>query len=97
MTPPVLLAQAARTGEMPTCCAVICWRFPNSTLDAVSLPVSATPNQPSSGEKNGNNGPVLAKASPRVESTPAYRDVKASASIAAIVSNENRTFQNVRT
>ena len=49
---------------MPSCSAVIFWRLPNRTLDDVSLPVSATPSQPSSGEKNGNSTPVLANARP---------------------------------
>jgi hypothetical protein len=70
MTPPELFAAAARTGDTPTCSAVICWRLPKSTLEDVSLPVRATPSQPSSGEKNGNSTPVLAKARPIVASSP---------------------------
>ena len=53
MTPPVLFAAAISIGERPSCCAVTCCRLPKSTFEAVSLPVSATPSQPSSGEKNG--------------------------------------------
>ena len=45
-------------------------RLPNSTFDEVSLPVSATPSQPISGEKNGNSKPVDAIASPIVVSVP---------------------------
>ena len=53
MTPPELLAAAIRIGLRPSCCALIFCRPPNSTLDAVSEPVSATPSQPSSVPKNG--------------------------------------------
>jgi hypothetical protein len=71
MTPPELLEAAARIGETPTCCAVICCRLPKRTLLEVSLPVSATPSQPRSGEKKGKRTPVLAKARPMVASRPA--------------------------
>ncbi|MNP20644.1 hypothetical protein D3C76_1132240 [compost metagenome] len=47
MTPPELLAAAINTGLMPSCSDVTRCRPPNSTLDAVSEPVSATPSQPS--------------------------------------------------
>ncbi len=40
--------------------ATVC-RLPNSTLEAVSLPVSATPSQPNRGEKKGNKTPLCAK------------------------------------
>src|SRR5580704_19679855 len=53
ITPPALLAALIRTGESPICCAEIFWRLPNSTLDAVSDPVSATPSQPSNVPKKG--------------------------------------------
>src|SRR3974377_559853 len=53
MTPPDEFAAAIRTGDRPSCCEVIFCRLPNSTLDAVSDPVSATPSQPSSVPKNG--------------------------------------------
>src|SRR5262245_47759196 len=96
MTPPELLDAAASTGETPSCCAVTCCKLPNSTLEDVSLPVSATPSQPRIGEKNGNKKPVLANASPIVASSPPNRVLKPSASIAAIVSSDQRTRQNVR-
>src|SRR5688572_23129807 len=57
MTPPELLLAQVRMGEIPVCSAVTFWRFPKRTLDEVSLPVSATPSQPSRGEKNGNQEP----------------------------------------
>src|SRR5436305_9883487 len=53
MTPPDELAADINTGESPNCSDVIFWRLPNSTLDAVSDPVSATPSQPSSVPKKG--------------------------------------------
>src|SRR5215470_16464659 len=53
MTPPDELAAPIRIGDRPSCSDVIFCRPPNSTLDAVSEPVSATPSQPSSVPKNG--------------------------------------------
>src|SRR5215213_2976506 len=53
MTPPDELAAAIRIGDSPSFSEVILWRLPNSTLDAVSDPVSATPSQPSRVPKNG--------------------------------------------
>ena len=53
ITPPELLADAISTGLRPICSAVILCRPPNSTLDAVSDPVSATPSHPSIVPKNG--------------------------------------------
>src|SRR5689334_1478110 len=53
MTPPDEFAAAISTGDRPSCSEVIFCRFPNSTLDAVSDPVSATPSQPSSVPKKG--------------------------------------------
>src|SRR5438128_19891 len=53
MTPPDELAAAIRIGLRPSCSAVIFCRLPNSTFEAVSEPVSATPNHPSNVPKNG--------------------------------------------
>src|SRR5262245_10690758 len=53
MTPPDEFAAAISTGGRPSCSEVIFCRLPNSTLEAVSEPVSATPSQPSSGPKKG--------------------------------------------
>jgi hypothetical protein len=64
ITPPALLAAAASTGATPTCRAVICCKPPNSTLEEVSLPVRATPSQPSSGEKNGKQNAGAGKSQP---------------------------------
>ena len=57
-------------------------------LEAVSDPVSATPNQPSSVPKNGYSTPVAAKARPSVASTPDRRVRVPIASIAEIVISE---------
>src|SRR5438270_10287341 len=53
ITPPDELAALIRIGERPNCSEVIFCRLPNRIFDAVSDPVSATPNQPSSVPKNG--------------------------------------------
>src|SRR6267378_5032748 len=53
ITPPEELAAVIRIGEMLSCSEVIFCRLPNRMFDAVSEPVSATPNQPSSVPKNG--------------------------------------------
>src|SRR6478672_9759013 len=53
ITPPDELAADIRTGESPSCSDVIFCRLPNSTLDAVSEPVSATPSHPSKVPKKG--------------------------------------------
>jgi len=95
ITPPELFEAAARSGEKPSCWAEICCRFPNNTLEEVSLPVNATPSQPSIGEKKGNKAPVLANARPIVASRPPNRVVNPNASIAAIVSSDKRTRLSV--
>src|SRR3954454_12800627 len=88
MTPPDELAALIRIGERPSCSDVIFCKLPNSTLEAVSDPVSATPNQPSSVPKNGYSTPVAAKARPSVASTPDSRVSVPIASIAEIVISE---------
>src|SRR5882757_9552388 len=88
MTPPEEFAALIRIGEIFNCSDVIFCRFPNRMLEAVSDPVSATPNQPSSVPKNGYSTPVAAKARPSVASTPDRRVKVPIASIAEIVINE---------
>src|ERR1700730_17582117 len=88
MKPPDEFAAAIRIGEMPSCSDVIFCRLPNRTFDAVSDPVNATPNQPSSVPKNGYSTPVAAKARPSVASTPDRRVNVPIASIADIVISE---------
>src|ERR1700742_885129 len=53
ITPPEELAAPIRIEDRPNCSEVIFCRLPNSTLEAVSDPVSATPSQPSSVPKKG--------------------------------------------
>src|SRR3954453_18322626 len=53
ITPPEELAALIKIGDSPSCSEVIFCKPPNSTLEAVSEPVSATPSQPSSVPKNG--------------------------------------------
>src|SRR3954463_12445157 len=88
ITPPDELAALIRIGDRPSCSEVIFCRLPNSTLDAVSDPVSATPSQPSSVPKNGYSTPVAAKARPSVASTPDSRVSVPIASIAEMVISE---------
>src|SRR3978361_1521794 len=85
ITPPEELAALIKIGEMLSCSEVIFCRLPNRMFDAVSEPVSATPNQPSSVPKNGYNTPVAANARPSVASTPDNRVQAASARLAEIV------------
>src|SRR5205823_13941090 len=73
ITPPEELAAPIRIGDRPSCSEVIFCRLPNSTLDAVSDPVSATPSQPSSVPKNGYSTPVAPKAKPSGARNPEGR------------------------
>src|ERR1700750_3472948 len=68
ITPPDELAAPIRIGDRPSCSDVIFCRLPNSTLEAVSDPVSATPSQPSKVPKKGYSTPVAANARPSVGS-----------------------------
>src|SRR2546423_1907382 len=88
ITPPDELAAAIRTDERPSCSEVIFCRLPNRMFEAVSEPVSATPNQPSSVPKKGYSTPVAANARPSVASTPDSRVKVPIASSAEIVISE---------
>src|SRR5258707_9652129 len=70
ITPPEEFAAPISTEERPSCSEVIFCRLPNRMFDAVSDPVSATPNQPSRVPKNGYSTRVAVKARPSVASTP---------------------------
>src|ERR1700682_1021894 len=61
ITPPEELAAAISTDESPSCSEVIFCRLPDRMFDAVSDPVSATPNHPSRVPKNGESTPGAAK------------------------------------
>src|SRR3984957_6440676 len=88
MTPPDELAAPIRIGDRPSCVAVIFCNPPNSTLDAVSDPVSATPSQPSRVPKNGYSTPAPANARPNVASIPEYRVKVPIARLAEMVISE---------
>src|SRR5712692_4122869 len=88
MTPPDELAALMRIGDNPNCSDVIFCKPPNSTFDAVSAPVSATPSQPSSVPKKGENQPAWAKARPSVASRPESRVSVPIANIAEMVISE---------
>src|SRR5258705_11146132 len=62
ITPPEELAAAIRIGDRPSCSEVIFCRLPNSTLEAGSDPVSATPSQPSTVRKKGDTTRVARNA-----------------------------------
>src|SRR6195952_1791359 len=96
ITPPDELAAAIRIGDSPSCSDVIFCKLPNSTFEAVSDPVSATPNHPSSVPKKGYNTPVAANARPSVASTPDSRVSVPIASIAEIVISEIAQILMVR-
>ena len=71
ITPPVVLAAPIRIGLKCSCSAVTFCRLPNNAFDPASVPVNATPNQPSNVPKNGNSQPVPVKLRPRMVSMPA--------------------------
>src|SRR5258708_36863754 len=62
ITPPDELAAPIRLGDRPSCSEAIFCRLPNSTLEAVAKPVSATPNQLSGLPRKGYGLPVAANA-----------------------------------
>ena len=65
-TPPELLAAASSVGERPASFAAVTCSAPNSAFDEVSDPVTATPSQPISAEKNANTPPAPATQRPSV-------------------------------
>ncbi|EKD36826.1 MAG: hypothetical protein ACD_75C01361G0003 [uncultured bacterium] len=69
-TPPEVLAATRTTGSTPICCPVTTCSLEKKAFDEVSEPVIKTPSQPRNGAKNGKNGPVEAKAFPRVTTIP---------------------------
>src|SRR5437763_16050574 len=91
ITPPQLFAAAINVGDSPTCVAEIFCKLPESTLEAVSDPVSATPSRPRSVTTDGLNTPVRANAKTIVASTPDSRVNKATRIIAAYVLYQDST------
>src|SRR3974390_1973331 len=88
ITPPEELAAPIRIGDRPSCSEVIFCKLPNSTFEAVSEPVSATPSQPRSVPKKGYSTPVPAKARPSVASIPDRRVSVPIANMAEMVISE---------
>src|SRR5260370_13566423 len=86
--PPEEWAAPISTDDSPSCSEVIFCRLPNRMFDAVSDPVSATPNQPSKVPKKGYSTPVAANARPSVASTPDSRISVPIASIAQLLISE---------
>src|SRR5436190_22779235 len=72
ITPPVEFAAPIRMGLKLSCCAVTFCRLPNKAFDPASVPVSATPSQPSKVPKNGYNQPDPVKLRPMIVSMPQY-------------------------
>src|ERR1700688_3438094 len=73
MTPPALLVWHIRIGLKFNWWAVIFCKPPKKALEAVSLPVRATPSQPMYVPKNGKSQPVRVDASPSTAYMPADR------------------------
>src|SRR6478672_6056306 len=69
-TPPEEFAAAIRTGLSPVWLAAVTCRAPNSELDDVSEPVTATPSHPSTGERRANAAPAPAIHAPSVPVWP---------------------------
>ena len=63
-TPPDEFAAASSSGGSPAAFAAVTCSEPNSALDDVSDPVTATPSQPITGERNASAPPALAIVSP---------------------------------
>ena len=69
-TPPEELAAASSVGDRCTLAAAVTCSAPNSELEEVSEPVTATPSQPRIGDRNAKNPPAPAIHSPRVWVSP---------------------------
>ena len=65
-TPPELFAAASRVGERPASLAAVTCSAPKSAFEEVSEPVTATPSQPISGDRNAKNAPAPAAQRPSV-------------------------------
>src|SRR5439155_26206603 len=85
ITPPEELAAASSTGSRCARAAVCTCRAPNSALDDVSDPVTATSIQPRIDDRNTNSPPAAAKNAPSVFVCPDWLSTYASASTAITV------------
>src|SRR4051794_32832314 len=65
-TPPDELAAASRVGDMFAPWAAWTWSAPNSALEDVSEPVTATPSHPTIGDRNAKKPPAPASQRPSV-------------------------------
>src|SRR5688572_2791506 len=89
VTPPEAFALTVTTGSTPRVSAEVDCNLQNKALDDVSEPVRNTPNHPRMGEKNGNNGPVAARAIAIVIDIPELLVIKAKPTIDAMVTTGN--------
>src|SRR5919204_2050249 len=94
-TPPEELAAAISVGLRPAFFAAVTCRAPNSELDDVSEPVTATPNQPMIGDRKANALPAPASHSPRVIVSPEKFMTNASESTDATVRIAHRSSYTV--
>ncbi len=69
-TPPELLAAASSSGGRPDCWAALTCSAPKSAFAEVSDPETATPNQPSTGERKASPAPAAATKWPIVAACP---------------------------
>src|SRR5437764_841146 len=90
-TPPELFAAASRSAASPVLFAAVTCRAPNSAFDDVSEPETATPNQPSTGERNASPAPAAATNVPIVDVWPDRFITYANASTPATVRIANRS------
>src|SRR5215210_750833 len=94
-TPPELLAAASSVLLTPASFAAATCRPPNSALDDVSDPVTATPSQPIIGDRNANKDPAPAAHSPSVIVWPDWFITYASASTEATVRIAHLSWSSV--
>src|SRR2546421_4027350 len=95
-TPPEELAPAVSVAFRSAWCAADTCNAPNSALEEVSEPVTATPSQPSSGDSSANSPPALAIQEPSVCVWPLPFITYASASTVATVRIAQRSWTSVR-
>src|SRR5690606_19803449 len=89
VTPPDALALTVTTGSTPMVSAAVACSLQNNAFEDVSEPVRNTPNQPSIGEKKGNNTPVPASATAIVMDIPELFATNAKPTTDAMVTMEN--------
>ena len=95
-TPPEPFAAPSRNGDTLIFAAAVVCKVPNSTLEPTSVPVIATPNQPTIGDRNAKNAPAPARNRPRAEVWPEYCMMNASANTSRIVTIAQLNCLSVR-